>query len=121
MDYHNNRCLHTYVFFWKYVRYQRSSGWYQNLTRQPVKSTQTKTKTTQTGSKSAQTKTKSAQTKTKSPPKQNHTGKIKNRQKNTKTEPVKKAEYPGTVRIGTQAWAVANLNVSTFRNGDTIP
>jgi len=27
----------------------------------------------------------------------------------------------GIVRIGTQAWAVANLNVITFRNGDSIP
>jgi uncharacterized protein (TIGR02145 family) len=80
------------------------------------KSVQTKTKSTQTGSKSVQTKTKSAktgsksvQTKTKSAP----TG--------SKSAPVNKSKDSGTARIGTQAWAVANLNVSTFRNGDSIP
>lgn len=86
-----------------------------------TKSTQTKTpqtisKSAQTKPKSAQTKTKSAQTKTKSTQ-----AKSKTVQKSPKTEPAKKSEYPGTVRIGTQAWAVANLNVNTFRNGDTIP
>jgi uncharacterized protein (TIGR02145 family) len=80
------------------------------------KSAQTKTKTTQTGSKSVQTKSKTAQTKSKSSQTKPKTG-----QKTTKAEPDKKMEYPGTVRIGTQAWAVANLNVNTFRNGDTIP
>jgi uncharacterized protein (TIGR02145 family) len=82
----------------------------------PDKSSQEKTKTTQTVSKSVQTKPKTAQTKSKS-----SQTKTKTSQKATKPEPVKKSEYPGTVRIGTQAWAVANLNVSTFRNGDTIP
>jgi uncharacterized protein (TIGR02145 family) len=33
----------------------------------------------------------------------------------------KKAKDEGTVRIDTQTWAIANLNVSTFRNGDSIP
>jgi uncharacterized protein (TIGR02145 family) len=74
------------------------------------------TKTTQTGSKSTQTKPKSAQTKSKTTQ-----GKSKTTPKSPKPVPVKKSEYPGTVRIGTQAWAVANLNVNTFRNGDTIP
>jgi uncharacterized protein (TIGR02145 family) len=82
----------------------------------PVKSAQTKTKTTQTGTKPVQTKPKTAQTKSKSVQTKTKTG-----QKTTKPEPVKKSEYPGTIRIGTQAWAVANLNVNTFRNGDTIP
>jgi uncharacterized protein (TIGR02145 family) len=81
-----------------------------------VKSAQSKTKTTQTGSKSVQTKPKTTQTKSKS-----SQAKSKTVQKITKPEPEKKTVYPGTVRIGTQAWAVANLNVSTFRNGDTIP
>jgi uncharacterized protein (TIGR02145 family) len=82
----------------------------------PVKTAQTKTKTDQTGSKSVQTKPKTTQTKTKSTQ-----AKTKTAQKTTKPEPEKKKEYPGTVRIGTQTWAVANLNVSTFRNGDSIP
>lgn len=74
-------------------------------TQTTTKSTQTKTKSTQSG----QTKTKAAQTKTKTP------------QKSTKAEPVKKVKEPGTLIIGSQIWAEANLNVSTFRNGDTIP
>ena len=72
-------------------------------------SVQTQTKSTQTTTKSAQTKTKSARTKSKTTP------------KSTKTEPVKKVKEPGTLIIGNQIWAEANLNVSTFRNGDTIP
>lgn len=72
-------------------------------------SAQTQTKSTQTTAKPAQTKTKSAQTKSKTPP------------KSTKTEPVKKVKEPGTLIIGTQIWAEANLNVNIFRNGDTIP
>jgi uncharacterized protein (TIGR02145 family) len=72
-------------------------------------STQTKTKSAQTTTKSVQTKTKSAQTKSKSA------------QKSSKSEPENKAKDVGAVRIGKQTWAVANLNVSTFRNGDSIP
>lgn len=37
------------------------------------------------------------------------------------TKPVVKAPEAGTVKIGLQIWAAANLNVVTFRNGDTIP
>lgn len=33
------------------------------------------------------------------------------------TEPTE----PGTIRIGTQTWTVKNLDVVTFRNGDSIP
>jgi Fibrobacter succinogenes major domain (Fib_succ_major). len=80
------------------------------------KSIQTKTKSTQTGSKSVQTKTKSAQTGSKSTQ-----TKSKSIQKSSKSEPDNKSKDIGTVRIGTQTWAVANLNVSTFRNGDSIP
>ena len=40
--------------------------------------------------------------------------------KSSKSEADKSKDF-GTVRIGTQSWAVANLNVTTFRNGDTIP
>ena len=31
------------------------------------------------------------------------------------------AIFAQTVKIGTQVWTTKNLNVSTFRNGDTIP
>ena len=67
-----------------------------------LKSVQTKTKSTQSNTKSAQTKSKTTP-------------------KSSKTVPVKKVKEPGTLIIGTQIWAEANLNVSTFRNGDTIP
>jgi uncharacterized protein (TIGR02145 family) len=80
------------------------------------KSDQTQTKTTQT--KPAQTKTKSAQTKTGSKPAQT---KPKSTQKSSKSEPANKNKDVGTVKIGSQTWSIANLNVSTFRNGDTIP
>lgn len=80
------------------------------------KPVQTKTKSTQTTSKSVTTKTKSAQTGSKS-----IKPKSKPIPKSSTPEPVKKSIDSGTVMVGTQAWAVANLNVSTFRNGDTIP
>ena len=73
------------------------------------KSVQTKTTSAQTGSKPVQTKSKSTQTKSKPT------------QKSSKSGPDIKSKDFGTVRIGTQTWAVANLNVSTFRNGDSIP
>ena len=76
---------------------------------------QTQTKTTQTTSKSTQTQTKSTKTSSKTTqtkPKSSKTSSI--------SEPVKSKDT-GTVTIGTQTWAVANLNVSTFRNGDSIP
>jgi uncharacterized protein (TIGR02145 family) len=79
-------------------------------------SAQTQTKSTQTTTKSAQTTTKSTKTSTKS-----SQTKSKSIQKSTKSEPVPKAKDPETVTIGTQTWAIANLNVSTFRNGDSIP
>jgi uncharacterized protein (TIGR02145 family) len=66
------------------------------------KSVQTKTKSTQTVSKSTQTKSKSVQ-------------------KSSKSKPITQSKDSGTVRIGVQNWAVANLNVITFRNGDSIP
>jgi uncharacterized protein (TIGR02145 family) len=81
-----------------------------------TKSTQTNTKAAQTTAKSKQTNVKSGQTGTKS--KQTN---VKPTKPISKTEPKKVVKDPGTVRIGTQSWAVANLNVSTFRNGDSIP
>jgi uncharacterized protein (TIGR02145 family) len=85
-------------------------------TQSVTKSTQTKTKSTQTATKSTQTKAKSSKTVPKSAQTRTKTG-----QKTAKPETASKDNYPGTVKIGTQIWAVANLNVSTFRNGDTIP
>jgi uncharacterized protein (TIGR02145 family) len=84
------------------------------------KPVQTKPKSTQTVPKptqSVQTKPKSAQTVQKSTQ-----TKSKSLQKSSKPLPVNKIkDSAGTVRIGTQNWAVANLNVTTFRNGDSIP
>ena len=79
------------------------------------KTVQTKTKSTQTGSKTVQTKTKSTQTVSKTTQ-----TKSKSIQKSSKSEPANKSKDVGTVRIGPQIWAVANLNVITFRNGDSI-
>jgi uncharacterized protein (TIGR02145 family) len=79
-------------------------------------STQTTTKTTQATTKSKQTSVKSGQTGTKS--KQTT---VKSKKPILKSEPKKVVKDPGIVRIGEQSWAVANLNVSTFRNGDSIP
>ena len=73
------------------------------------KSVQTQTKSAQTTTKSAKTSSKTTQQKSKSTP------------KSSNTEPDIKNKDAGTVTIGTQIWAVANLNVSTFRNGDSIP
>ena len=80
------------------------------------KSSQTQTKTTQTTTKSTQTTKKSTQTTKKSAQ-----TKPKSTQKSTVSEPVKKPKDSGSVTIGTQTWAVANLSVTTFQNGDSIP
>ena len=79
-------------------------------------SVQTKTTTAQPDSKSVQAKTKTTKTVSKS----NQT-KSKPVPKSTKSETDNKSKDAGTVKIGTQKWAIANLNVSTFRNGDSIP
>jgi uncharacterized protein (TIGR02145 family) len=97
------------------------------------KSVQTQTKSTQTVTKPVQVKPKSTQTVPKSTqpvqtkPKSTQTvpksvqSKSKSVQKSSTPAPANKSKDVGIVRIGTQTWAVANLNVSTFRNGDTIP
>jgi uncharacterized protein (TIGR02145 family) len=86
-------------------------------------SEQTSSKTIQTKTKSTQTGSKTVQTKTKSIPKSSKSTQTKSKsiQKSSNTEQVNKSKDLGTVRIGSQKWAVANLNVTTFRNGDTIP
>jgi uncharacterized protein (TIGR02145 family) len=78
---------------------------------------QTQTKTTQTTSKSTQTKTKSSSTTSKS----KSTTSTSTQKSATKPQPDAKSKDEGTIKIGNQRWAVANLNVNTFRNGDTIP
>jgi len=87
-----------------------------NSDRVSSQSPQTATKSTQTTTKTKQTTSKSGQTNSKSK---------KITSKSTKTapitQPVVKSKDTETVRIGTQNWAIANLNVSTFRNGDSIP
>ena len=66
-----------------------------------------------------QTKTKSVQAKTKTT-KSTQT-KSKPVTKSTKPLPEKKSRDTTIVTIGTQKWAISNLSVSTFRNGDSIP
>ena len=79
-------------------------------------SPQTTTKSTQTTSKTKQTTSKSGQTNSKSKKPAS-----KSTQTSPVTQPVVKSKDTETVRIGTQNWAIANLNMSTFRNGDSIP
>ena len=81
-----------------------------------TKSTTTKPKSVQTGTKSATTKPKSAQPGSKSI--QTKPDSIQN---SAKSEPDHKIKDVGTVSVGKQNWGVENLNVSTFRNGDSIP
>jgi uncharacterized protein (TIGR02145 family) len=70
---------------------------------------QTTTKSQQTSTKSKQTTSKSQQTSSKTQQATSTKGQTRN------------LTDPGTVKIGSQTWAVSNLNVGTFRNGDTIP
>lgn len=87
-----------------------------NSERRRLISTQPKTSSAQTDSKSVQTKSKSTQTGSKYAQ-----TKSKSTQKSSKSKPETKIKDSLIVIIGTQKWAIANLNVSTFRNGDTIP
>ncbi len=80
------------------------------------KSVQTKPKTQQTKPKPAQTTKKPAQAKSKSA-----TTRSKAAQPAAKPAAAKKTLEPGTLQIGTQIWAAANLDVIKFRNGDSIP
>jgi uncharacterized protein (TIGR02145 family) len=102
-----------------------SIGSQPDISRIPegIQSQQTTSKTQQTSTKSQQTTSKSQQTGTKS---QTTTSKsqqsgTKTQQPGSKTTQSKNTTDPSGVKIGSQVWAVANLNVSSFRNGDTIP
>ena len=87
-------------------------------TTTPVqKTTTTQQKTTTTQQKT----TTQPQKKTTTPQKKATTPQKKPAQPAAKPQAVKKVPAEGTVRIGSQTWASANLNVATFRNGDTIP
>jgi uncharacterized protein (TIGR02145 family) len=94
------------------------TGSKQTTTKTTTKTTTpTKTKaTTTTGSKSAQTKTKSTKPVTKSTQ-----AKTTTTAASSKSTTDKKTNDAGTIKIGPKSWAAANLNVNTFRNGDTIP
>ena len=91
-------------------------------TQTQTKSTQAKTKSGQTVTKSAQTKTKSSQTGTKSTSTKTKSTAVKAKAgpKSPVSDAVKKIKDPLVVSIGTQNWAIANLDVVTFLNGDTI-
>lgn len=84
-----------------------------------TKSVQTTSKTVQAKKKTTTTSSKSAQTKPKSKTGAKSTGtKTKTPVNVPKKEP---ASDPESVSIGANRWELANLNVSTFRNGDSIP
>ncbi len=73
-----------------------------------------KSKQTTSASKAISSKPKPTVTKSKS-------AGLKPTQQSSKTTTKKNPPVSGTVTIGTQIWAETNLNVVTFRNGDTIP
>jgi len=80
------------------------------------KPVQAKPKPAQTTSKPVQAKPKSATGASKTTP-----AKAATIKKNTTPEPAVKKIDTGAVLIGIKSWSVANLDVITFRNGDTIP
>ena len=93
-------------------------GSLSGICQDPVKpvSSQTGSKSTQTVTKPKPPVSKSTQTVAKPKPPAS-----KSTVPSAASAQIKKPIDPGTVMIGNQAWAVKNLNVSTFRNGDTIP
>ncbi|NLJ42629.1 MAG: hypothetical protein GX431_03160 [Bacteroidales bacterium] len=81
----------------------------QEVSAKPVQKT-----TTQAKSAPVQKKTVPAQKKT-------TTSQKKPSASVPAAKPAVMAADEGTIKIGLQIWAAANLNVVTFRNGDTIP
>lgn len=84
------------------------------------KSGKTVTKSTQAKTTSKQTTTKTGQTKSTAKQKTTKPAASKSAKPVPIAEPAKTVPDPSVVLIGSLKWAVANLNVSTFRNGDTI-
>ncbi len=101
--------LFSFLILANQVSYSQTKGAGQTTTKTQKTTTQTtqaKTKTTQTG-KTQKPATKSAATTSKPGTKP------------AITKPV--VRDTEATRIGTKSWALANLDVVTFRNGDTIP
>jgi uncharacterized protein (TIGR02145 family) len=78
------------------------------------------TGTTKTVQKTA-TQTKTATTQKKTVPVQKKASQPQKKPSVPPVKPAVKVPEEGTVKIGLQIWAASNLNVITFRNGDTIP
>jgi len=102
-----------------------SSGYISGESNNPGVSVseQTSSKSKQTTSVSKQTTSKTKQTTTKPKQAVSKTKQTVTKPKTVITKPVqsKKIIDVESVTIGSQKWALANLNVSTFRNGDSIP
>jgi uncharacterized protein (TIGR02145 family) len=88
----------------------------QSLSSAAPDSDQTAAKQTQTVTKSSQAKSKTQQATTKSKQTSQKPAKAP-----AKSGTVAGSKESGTIRIGSQTWAAANLNVNKFRNGDSIP
>lgn len=102
--------LLTFLILGNQISYGQVKGTGQTATKTQkttTQKTQTKPKTTQAGTKTTKPGTKSAAAATKPGTK----------------PPVAKTVVKDTeaTRIGAKSWALANLDVVTFRNGDTIP
>jgi len=110
----NTRCLTGLLFSLLILANQISYGQAKGAGQTTTKTQNTTTQKTQTKSKITPTGTKTTKPATKSPSAATKPG--------TKP-PVTKTVVKDTeaTRIGAKSWALANLDVVTFRNGDTIP